>query len=107
MARAYGWNAKLLLAFETTYGTAPAAGAYKLTPFVSCDLDSAQGLIASNVLGLGRDPSQPYQDVINVDGDDYPCCCLVSSIFRHGLMFSCLRRRGFFIDGTFAVVRSF
>lgn len=69
MARAYGWNAKLLLAFETTYGTAPAAGDYKLTPFVSCDLDSAQGLIASNVLGLGRDPTQPYQDVINVDGD--------------------------------------
>jgi hypothetical protein len=69
MARAYGWNAKLLLAFETTYGTAPASGAYKLTPFVSCDLDSAQGLIASNVLGLGRDPTQPYQDVINVDGD--------------------------------------
>lgn len=69
MARAYGWNAKLLLAFEATYGTAPNSGAYKLTPFVSCDLDSAQGLIASNVLGLGRDPTQPYQDVINVDGD--------------------------------------
>ncbi len=69
MARAYGWNAKMLLGFEAVYGTPPAAGAYFLTPFVSCDLDSAQGLIASNVLGLGRDPTQPYQDVINVDGD--------------------------------------
>lgn len=69
MARAYGWNAKLLLGFEAVYGTPPVAGAYYLTPFVSCDLDSAQGLIASNVLGLGRDPTQPYQDVINVDGD--------------------------------------
>ena len=69
MARAYGWNARLLLAFESTYGTAPAAGSYHLIPFVSSDLDSAQGLISSNVLGLGRDPTQPYQDVINVDGD--------------------------------------
>ena len=69
MARAYGWNARLLTAFESTYGTAPASGAYHLTPFVSSDLDSAQGLIASNVLGLGRDPTQPYQDVINVDGN--------------------------------------
>ncbi len=69
MARAYGWNARLLLAFEATYGTAPAAGAFHLLPFVSSELDSSQGLIESNVLGLGRDPTQPYQDVINVDGD--------------------------------------
>lgn len=69
MPRAYGWNTHLLVGFESTYGTPPAAGAYHLAPFVSCDLDSAQGLIESNVLGLGRDPTQPYQDVINVDGD--------------------------------------
>lgn len=25
--------------------------------------------MSSNVLGLGRDPTQPFQDVINVDGD--------------------------------------
>ena len=29
--------------------------------FVSSSLGSQQGLIASNVLGLGRDPTQPYQ----------------------------------------------
>jgi hypothetical protein len=69
MARAYGWNARLIMAFETTYGTAPASGAFLLMPFVSSDLDSAQGLIESNVLGLGRDPTQPFLDVINVDGD--------------------------------------
>lgn len=69
MSRAYGWNARLIIGFETVYGTAPASGAFHLVPFVSSDLDSAQGLIESNVLGLGRDPTQPYQDVINVDGD--------------------------------------
>jgi hypothetical protein len=69
MSRAYGWNARMLIGFETTYGTPPAPGAFHLVPFVSSDLDSAQGLIESNILGLGRDPTQPYQDVINVDGD--------------------------------------
>jgi len=69
MSRAYGWNARMLIGFETTYGTPPASGAFHLVPFVSSDLDSAQGLIESNILGLGRDPTQPYQDVINVDGD--------------------------------------
>ena len=69
MSRAYGWNARLIIGFETAYGTPPASGAFHLVPFVSSELDSAQGLIESNVLGLGRDPTQPYQDVINVDGD--------------------------------------
>ena len=69
MSRSYGWNSRLIIGFENTYGTPPAAGAYQLVPFVSSDLDSAQGLIESNVLGLGRDPSQPFQDAISVDGD--------------------------------------
>lgn len=67
MSRAYGWNARMLLGFETIYGTPPNAGAFHVIPFVSSDLDSAQGLIESNVLGLGRDPTAPFQDVINVD----------------------------------------
>ncbi len=69
MSRAYGWNARMLIGFETVYGTPPDAGDFHLVPFVSSDIDSSQGLIESNILGLGRDPSQPYQDVINVDGD--------------------------------------
>ena len=69
MARAYGWNARMLFGFETTYGTAPSKGSYNVIPFVSSDLDSAQGLVESNVLGVGRDPAAPFQDVINVDGD--------------------------------------
>ena len=59
MSRAYGWNAKLLLAEETEYGVMPQSG-YRQIPFIS---------LSSNVLGLGRDPTQPFQDVINVDGD--------------------------------------
>lgn len=68
MARAYGWNAQLLLAEETEYGEMPANN-YRKIPFISTMLDSEQNLVSSNVLGLGRDPTQPFQDVINVDGD--------------------------------------
>lgn len=69
MARAYGWNARLLLGFETAYGQPPVSGDYNVVPFISSSLDSEQGLIESSVLGLGRDPTAPFQDVINVDGD--------------------------------------
>ena len=68
MARAYGANALLLGQFETTYGTPPVDDFMKL-PFVSTNLDSEQGLIASNLLGQGRDPAQPIRDVIKVEGD--------------------------------------
>lgn len=68
MSRAYGWNASLLIAEETEYGVLPESG-YRQIPFISSSLDSEQSLVSSNVLGLGRDPTQPFQDVINVDGD--------------------------------------
>ena len=68
MSRAYGWNAKLLIAEETTYGTLSTLD-YTQVPFASSAIDSEQGLITSNVLGLGRDPTTPFQDVINVEGD--------------------------------------
>ena len=68
MSRAYGWNAQLLLAEETEYGEMPTNN-YRKIPFISTTLDSEQNLVSSNVLGLGRDPTQPFQDVINVDGD--------------------------------------
>ncbi|MCE7886591.1 MAG: hypothetical protein DYH13_03695 [Alphaproteobacteria bacterium PRO2] len=68
MARAYGANAQLLGKFETVYGT-PPTGNYIKFPFVSCDLGSEQGLIASDLLGQGRDPSQPIRDVIRVEGN--------------------------------------
>lgn len=68
MARAYGSSAGLLLRRETVYGQR-ATGNYAKMPFTSCNLGSEQGLIDDPVLGMGRDPSQPLQDVINDDGD--------------------------------------
>lgn len=68
MARTYGWNAQLLIAEENEYGVPPEEN-YRKIPFISSSLDSEQSLVSSNVLGLGRDPTQPFQDVINVDGD--------------------------------------
>lgn len=68
MARAYGANAQLLAKFETTYGT-PPSGNYIKFPFVSSELGSEQGLIASDLLGQGRDPAQPIRDVIKVTGN--------------------------------------
>jgi hypothetical protein len=68
--RAYGSNSGLLFGFEEEYGKELAATApvYKI-PFMSSSVDSAQGLLESNVLGQGREKGQPFLDVINVDGD--------------------------------------
>lgn len=68
MARARGANAVMAAAFETTYGTAPVAGFNKL-PFVSSALGDEQNLIASDLLGYGREPLPPSRDVVNNDGD--------------------------------------
>jgi hypothetical protein len=68
MARAYGSGAALLLKRETAYGT-QATGNYVRMPFNRCSLGSEQGLIDDPVLGYGRDPRAPLQDVINDEGD--------------------------------------
>lgn len=68
MARAYGSRAQLALAFESTYGTAPASGYTKL-PFASAGLSSEQPLIDSELLGYGRDPLAPIKDAVTADGD--------------------------------------
>ena len=64
MARAYGSSAHLLMKRETVYGQA-ATGNYIRMPFNRCNLGSEQGLIDDPVLGQGRDPLAPLQDVIN------------------------------------------
>ena len=58
MARAQGARAQMALAFESVYGTAPAAGEFWQMPFASCNLGSEQNLLASELLGYGRDPSR-------------------------------------------------
>ena len=68
MARAYGSSAHLLIKRETVYGQA-ATGNYIRMPFNRCNLGSEQGLIDDPVLGQGRDPLAPLQDVINDEGD--------------------------------------
>lgn len=68
MSRALGINAKMALAFEATYGTAPAIG-YKAMPFVSTTLGAEQALIPDDLIGTGRDPEAPSRDVINAGGD--------------------------------------
>ncbi len=67
MADALGINARMLGRTETVYGTAPAGNWTKL-PFVSAELGSVQGLLASDVLGLGRDPAAPARDKVDLDG---------------------------------------
>lgn len=68
MARARGANAVLNGAFETTYGT-PAAAAYFALPFVSNELGETQGLLASDLLGQGREPLTPTLDVADDSGN--------------------------------------
>jgi hypothetical protein len=68
MARARGANAKLALAFESSYGVPPGSGFFQM-PFASSELGEEQDLIASDLLGQGRDPAAPALDVINDDGD--------------------------------------
>ena len=53
---------------EAAYGQA-ATGNYIRMPFNRCNLGSEQGLIGDPVLGQGRDPLAPLQDVINDEGD--------------------------------------
>jgi len=53
---------------ETSYGQT-ASGDYIRMPFNRCNLGSEQGLIDDPVLGQGRDPLAPLQDVINDEGD--------------------------------------
>jgi hypothetical protein len=68
MARAHGARAQMALAFESVYGTAAATG-YRTVPFASTTLGSEQPLIASELLGQGRDPLAPIKDAGTADGD--------------------------------------
>jgi hypothetical protein len=68
MARARGANASMAAAFESSYGVAPASG-YRKLPFVSAEIGDEQNLIASDLLGLGREPLPPARDVVTNEGD--------------------------------------
>ena len=68
MARAQGARAQMALAFETTYGTAPAGGYFRI-PFASSSRGAEQPLLNSELLGYGRDPLPPVKDAVTADGD--------------------------------------
>jgi hypothetical protein len=68
MARSYGSAASLLALKEVTYGTKPT-GNWEKFAFVSSDLSAEQNLIASDLLGQGREPRAPFRDVINDTGN--------------------------------------
>jgi hypothetical protein len=68
MARAHGARAQMALAFETTYGAAPASG-WRQVPFASTSLGAEQPLLTSELLGHGRDPVPPIKDAVTADGD--------------------------------------
>jgi hypothetical protein len=68
MPRAKGSNAKMRLAEETGgYGVQATTGFVEF-PFVSNGVSASQGLVANDLLGQGRDPAPPSQDVIDVNG---------------------------------------
>lgn len=68
MARQQGAQSQLAMAFETIYGQSPAEGFTRM-PFASTTLGGAQPLLASELLGYGRDPIAPQRDAITVDGN--------------------------------------
>jgi hypothetical protein len=67
MARAYGSNAHMLMTRETVYAKRPPATTSDM-PFNHCNLGDEQGLIDDPVLGQGRDPLAPLQDVSRQSG---------------------------------------
>lgn len=85
MSRATGANATLAAAFEETYGTPLAADGdpYIQFPFVSWDLGEEQNLVASDLLGQGREPLAPSPDVINNTGS--PVVPVDTRYFGHWL----------------------
>ena len=68
MSRAQGARAQMLLAFESTYGTAPASGFTRI-PFARSTLGSEQPLVDNELLGYGRDPLAPTKDALTADGE--------------------------------------
>lgn len=67
MGRARGANAQMLLKHESTYGTVPGGNFFKM-PFANEDLGETQALVASELLGYGRDPLRPALDIIDNRG---------------------------------------
>lgn len=68
MPLASGSQLQALVAFESTYGTAPSSGFFRV-PLSRMAVRPSQVLIDSDLLGLGRDAQRPVRDMIRVEGD--------------------------------------
>ncbi|MFQ6552952.1 phage tail tube protein [Aestuariibius insulae] len=68
MARAQGARSQMAAAFETTYGLPPLTG-FRRMPFATSTLSETFGLLENELLGYGRDPLAPSEDVVSLDGD--------------------------------------
>lgn len=68
MARARGANARMALAIEKAFGFPPDSG-FGLMAFVSASLGEEQPLIDGELLGRGREPSEPGRDAVTNTGD--------------------------------------
>lgn len=71
-ARAYGSDAALLVAFESTYGTAPdgsGGDVYKQMSFRSHSLGAEKPLGYDPLLGAGRDAQDPHYEAVSVEGE--------------------------------------
>lgn len=69
MSRARGANAVIAFGFEPSYGEPAASGSFFKKPIVTESLGEEQGLVASDVIGFGRDPQQPGRDAVDDNGD--------------------------------------
>lgn len=65
--RAYGADARLLAARETSYGVVPLAG-WRSLDFKSADLSSTQPLGDDPLLGRGRNAQDPYRGLVTDEG---------------------------------------
>lgn len=68
MARKRGAKAQLLGAYEATENTLHTGGYWKL-PYTSLDYGVEQGLDPNDELGLGRDPKQPFYNLVRGGGN--------------------------------------
>ncbi len=74
MARARGANAQMALAVEQTYGVSPTTG-YRRYGFATSSIGEEAPLLASELLGKGREPGEPSRDASTAEGDiSVPVC---------------------------------
>lgn len=73
MALGFGANARLMAAYETTYGTPPSDGYHRLG-FSRYGLSARQPLLDNDLLGEGRDPAPAVLGALTCDGEiAVPC----------------------------------